>query len=460
MNTTYSKLHDFWFEPAPPARLALFRILIGVFTLFYIVPAQDAFMKIARTDPQLFDPVGVAFGSPVGLELFRGIMVATMVAALCFTVGLWHRVSGPAFAVLLLWFLCYRNSWSMIYHSENLLVLHAIVLGFTRSADALSLDSFLRRLRRPAAASSPQPAWQYGWPLKLICAVTVSAYFVTAVAKLTGPLGLRWVTGHSLRAQMAVDQIRKELLGKDPNPVSYALYDWLPLFTVLALGSMVMEFCAPLAMLNRRVGRIWAINTFLMHWGILAVMRITFPYQLTGVMFAPFFRLERLLELPRRLRTRRGAAAHRDPLPEPAEAMAHHSNAPNTTHATLFYDGECGICDRFVQFVLRHDRLGYFQFAPLQSDAGRQQLARLGLPQNELKTVILLEKGAPYIRSTATLRVCRRLAGPWPLVYGFIIVPKPWRDRVYSLIARNRKRWFRPQDKCPVMPGEWRGRFV
>src|ERR1051326_5282287 len=108
----------------------------------------------------------------------------------------------------------------MIYHSDNLVVLHVIVLALARSADALSLDALLRRVRQPSPPSAAQASWQYGWPVKLMCALTVSAYFVTAVAKLSGPLGLSWASGHALRSQMAVDAIRKDLLGASPNPVA------------------------------------------------------------------------------------------------------------------------------------------------------------------------------------------------------------------------------------------------
>ncbi|NJM08483.1 hypothetical protein HC891_23340 [Candidatus Gracilibacteria bacterium] len=58
-------------------------------------------------------------------------MVATLLANLAFMLGIGHRVSGPVFAGLLLWLLSYRNSWSMIYHNDNVLVLHALILGFS-----------------------------------------------------------------------------------------------------------------------------------------------------------------------------------------------------------------------------------------------------------------------------------------------------------------------------------------
>jgi hypothetical protein len=353
MKPIHQTVHDFWFEAAPPARLAMLRILVGAYALYYLVPEYDDLLKVAQSDPKLFAPVGVVFHAPIEVELFRWLLRATLLSAACFAFGLCFRITGPVFAGLLLWLLSYRNSWSMIYHSDNLLVLHVIVLGLTRAADVLSLDAFIRRVCRPGAAIASQPDWQYGWPVKLMCAMTVSAYFVTSVAKLSGPLGLSWVTGQALRSQMAVDAIRKELLGGQPNPVSYSLYDWLPLFTLLGAGSLALEFFAPLALLNKRVGRIWAINAFLMHWGILLVMRITFLYQLSGVIFAPFFRVERLLELPRTISRRRVTTGAPEPLQQPAGALA---AQPHTQHPMLLQDSEGNLFHRFVHFVLRHER--------------------------------------------------------------------------------------------------------
>ena len=465
MKATRRTLHDLWFEAVPPGRLAVLRIILGVYALWYVGTEQDDLVKVAMTDPRLFDPVGVLImfgsdGSPPSLELFHWILRGTLVAAGCFTFGLWFRITGPVFAGLLLWLLCYRNSWSMIYHSDNLLVLHVLVLGLTRAADVYSLDAALRGLRRPAGSAALEPSWRYGWPIKLVIALTVSSYFVTAVAKLAGPLGLSWMTGQSLRSQMAVDGLRKELLGVDPNPVSYFLYDWLPLFTVLAVASFALEFFAPLALLNRRVGWFWAINMFLVHWGIYFVMGITFRYHISGVIFVPFFPLERLGEWARWLGRKLIGRAPADAEAPATGATPLPAHPPGIPRATLYYDGECGLCDRFVQFVLRNDPREYFLFATLQSDAGRAELARLGLSQTDLRTVVLVETGRSYERSTATLRVCRRLSGLWPLLYGFIVVPKPWRDAAYTLVTRNRKRWFKSAPECPVMPPHWRRRFI
>lgn len=317
-------LHDFWFDAAPATRLALLRILIGGYAFGYLLYEQNTWMEVARTDPRLFAPVGVVLHDPVGLGLFTWLARGTLVAGLCFTLGVCFRVTGPVFAGLLLWLLCYRNSWSMIYHSDNLVVMHVIVLGFTRAADALSLDTLFRDWRQKSAGGAAQSpvGWQYHWPVKLICALTVSAYFVTAVAKLTSELGMDWMTGQNLRAQMAMDGIRKELLGGSPNALAYAIYDWLPLFSVLSVGSLCIELFAPLALLNRRVGWLWAVAAFGLHWGILAVMHIRFAYQLSGVMFLSFFPLERALDWARKLWRRRIRGE------KPARAPAGLSGAP------------------------------------------------------------------------------------------------------------------------------------
>ena len=60
----------------------------------------------------------------------------------------------------------------------------------------------------------------------------------------------------------------EEILGKEPGVLCYTIYDWLPLFSVLAVGSFILEFFAPLALFNKRIGHVWSVNTFFMHWGM------------------------------------------------------------------------------------------------------------------------------------------------------------------------------------------------
>src|SRR6185436_13533185 len=70
MKTINQTIHDYWFEPAPAARLGILRILVGAFAVWYLFIEQDIFIRVANTDPRLFAPVGIVFGDPVKPEFF------------------------------------------------------------------------------------------------------------------------------------------------------------------------------------------------------------------------------------------------------------------------------------------------------------------------------------------------------------------------------------------------------
>jgi len=275
------------------------------------------YRRIARTDPSLFRPVGPVrpLRAPLSENAFSGAFNVTQAANVAFVLGWRHAYTGPIFCCSLLWLLSYRNSWSMVYHNDNVLVLHALVLGLTPSADALSVDSAYhsqtprgRSFRALTRGGSPPPSSalhrRYGWPIKLINSTTMATYFLAGVAKLKGPLGTRWATGESLRSQVAADGLRKELLGGKAATAGLQIYERVAVYRILALGSLAIEIGAPLALARPGLSRLWALGAFGMHWGILGVMGIRFRYQLTGLAFAPFFELERMPHLLRRLRRR------------------------------------------------------------------------------------------------------------------------------------------------------------
>lgn len=290
-------LTDFWFAPAPATRLAAVRILVGLFALWHMIPRYEMHLSVAGTSADLLAPVGAAsiLISPMPVVAFQALLLLTYVLGAAFTLGWRYSITGPAYGLLLWFVLCYRNSWSMIYHSDNLLVLHTLILGFARSADAWSVDNFFRRRAGDSAPCRLDSDWRYGWPLRLICAVTVCAYFLAGVAKVAGPLGWSWIHGEALRSQLAVDGLRKELLGDGAAPLTFQLYGQVWLFTVIGVMTLVLELGAPAAMFHRWIGRCWAVAALGMHWGILFLMDIKFEYSLSGIIFAAFFPLERLV---------------------------------------------------------------------------------------------------------------------------------------------------------------------
>jgi predicted DCC family thiol-disulfide oxidoreductase YuxK len=133
--------------------------------------------------------------------------------------------------------------------------------------------------------------------------------------------------------------------------------------------------------------------------------------------------------------------------------------APDPGHAIVIFDGLCNFCDWSVQFMLAHDRSGYFRFASSQSAVAASLLARHGLPDAP-GTIVLIDREGAWTRSTATLRIARRLGLPWSLASVLLWLPAGMRDPIYRLVARNRVRWFGRRDTCRLpAPGE-RERFL
>lgn len=132
----------------------------------------------------------------------------------------------------------------------------------------------------------------------------------------------------------------------------------------------------------------------------------------------------------------------------------------STDTPVILFDGVCSFCNATVRFLLRRDREGRFLFAPLQSEAGQSLQRMHGLAADALDTMILVQGEHAYHRSTAALKIARRLGGPWALLYVFIVLPAPLRDAAYNLVARNRYRWFGKQDACMVPTEQQRSRFL
>jgi predicted DCC family thiol-disulfide oxidoreductase YuxK len=128
----------------------------------------------------------------------------------------------------------------------------------------------------------------------------------------------------------------------------------------------------------------------------------------------------------------------------------------------IVFDGVCNLCNASVDFVLKRDRREQFLFASNQSEAGRELLQGRGVaPPDDAPSVYLVEEdGRVSTRSTAALRIARRLRFPWWMAYAFIVAPRPLRDAVYDFIARNRYRWFGKSDTCRLPTAQERARFL
>ena len=130
----------------------------------------------------------------------------------------------------------------------------------------------------------------------------------------------------------------------------------------------------------------------------------------------------------------------------------------------ILFDGVCNLCNGAVLFVIDRDPRARFRFAALQEAEARRRLAAFGPDAarlgESLSSMLLLEDGRLYARSTAALRIARRLAWPWPLLAVLLVVPTVLRDAVYGVVARNRYRWFGREEACRLPTPALRARFL
>ncbi|RYZ04217.1 MAG: hypothetical protein EOO73_24325 [Myxococcales bacterium] len=282
------RLVDWWLTPMPAPRLALLRVAIGSIALIYLGIRVPHLLGLADYVAGQFHPIGIAsvLAEPLPEWLLITSVGLSLLCGAAFVAGLGFALSGPAFALSFLWITTYRSSFGMIFHTENLLALHLLLLGASRCADALSVDARRRQ------QTMPEPGADYGWPVRALCVVTVLAYFLAGVAKLKlagGP----WLEGELLRRQIAYDNLRKLELGTSVFPLGPWLVRHRGVFPVLAVTTMLVELGAPLALVRARVAKAWVAAAWGFHVGVLLFMSIAFFYQLSGFAYLPFFPVER-----------------------------------------------------------------------------------------------------------------------------------------------------------------------
>ena len=244
-------------------------------------------LDLVRLSDARWHPVGL-FGPWDGAPPWWSIAaligggLASGVAA---TIGWRFRWSGPCFAAVLLVLTTLGNSWSQIFHTENLVVLHVGILAIAPAAEAWSIDR--RRQGGPSVEAGPS----HGWPIRLMGAVTAVTYPVAGLAKLRIG-GLGWVSGDALANHVAFDNLTTIRLGGASSPVGGWLAARAWIFAPLAWASFLVELGAPVAVSLRRSRVWWVAVAWLFHLGVLALMAIFFPYQLLGFAFAPYFAVD------------------------------------------------------------------------------------------------------------------------------------------------------------------------
>lgn len=127
----------------------------------------------------------------------------------------------------------------------------------------------------------------------------------------------------------------------------------------------------------------------------------------------------------------------------------------------ILFDGVCNLCAAWVQFVIKRDPNAQFTFASVQSPQGQALLAWCGLPTNQYDTMVYIENGQAFFRSTAFFKIVCQFNAAWRLftVLGSI-VPTVIRDWLYDRIALNRYRLFGQREVCLMPSASLTSRFL
>jgi predicted DCC family thiol-disulfide oxidoreductase YuxK len=143
----------------------------------------------------------------------------------------------------------------------------------------------------------------------------------------------------------------------------------------------------------------------------------------------------------------------------PTSALQSHASEANQEFLVVYFDGVCGLCNGFVDFLLRHDARNVLRFAPLQGETAARNLN----PDDtlNLNSVIVSDGQRTYRESAAIVKIFTRLGLGWRILGRMLwCIPRPMRDWGYRLLARHRYQIFGKHETCRLPSPEERQRFL
>ena len=401
---------------------SLFRAVLGVYLLVHFVHlapwaaelfSNEGVIPVAADSPllYLFPNVLALFDGP---SFVTALVIVAAIAAVLFAVGYNDRI-----AALVLWYL-----WACLVGRNPLITNPGMpYIGWILLAHACiggaPYGSWKARDRLDPGGGWRMPAgiFTVAWVLMAL------GYSYSGYTKLISP---SWIDGTAVARVLEIPQARPTALREAVAGLPATI---LTFGTWAALGFELLF--APLALVRRLRPFVW-VAMLLMHATLMVL--IDFVDLSLGMVMLLLFTFD----------------------PAWIKPMNKEATEP------IFYDGHCGLCHRWVRFVLAEDTLGAaFRFAPLGGERFLQIVPepdRENLPDS---IIVMTSDGRLLVRSAAVLHILARLGGLWRLISLLCrIMPAAPRDRLYDLIARLRHRIFRqPAAACPVLPAELRSRF-
>ena len=130
------------------------------------------------------------------------------------------------------------------------------------------------------------------------------------------------------------------------------------------------------------------------------------------------------------------------------------------TESIIIFDGVCNFCNGAINFIIKHDPEKMFTFTPMQTELAKSLMKKHKITNVGIDTFLLVKNNQCYIWTNAAFEISKDLSGYWYLSNILKIIPRPIRDFLYRIFARNRYTLFGKQNTCMSPTAETKDRFV
>jgi hypothetical protein len=262
---------EYWFGKESPETLGIARLLfLGTLFALYL---PDDFSEWGAVSPAFWEPIALfrAFPLPMpDVGTLDVLQLVWKVALFTGAIGLLTRSSCAVAAVLGLYLLGLPHNFGKTHHFDSVIVLTLAILALSRSGDSWSLDAWRRRRTSPP----PGPSGHYRWPIRAVWLLLAMVFFSAGAFKLRNG-GMGWMFSDNLAVMLR--QHAYQVANADPL-VNWGL--WLAqfpfVFKGMAVATVVVEFCYPLALIDRRARIFFPVGMCLTLIGIRVLMGPTF----------------------------------------------------------------------------------------------------------------------------------------------------------------------------------------
>jgi len=397
-----------------PYQFSFFRIILGAYLAIHFAMLQryaaeiwsnvglipDAALNLTHG---YFPNILSLIDSPLFVQLF---VCALFICSLLFMLGIQRQITS-----LLLWY-----GWVCLFDRNNLIsnpglpFVGWILLCCAAVPKGEPLSLFTQK----------NEDWQFPKILFIGAWVIMSvSYSISGFDKFNSP---SWRDGN------AIIHLLNNPLARDWSLRTFFLSfpDWL--LHIMTWSILFIEIAfLPLAIWNKTRKWIWLLM-ILMHIGILFI--VDFADLTLGMLMIHWFTFDADWLKPARSKEQKNF---------------------------VFFDGVCGLCNAFIDFLLKEDKQNVLLYAPLQGKTAGSHVK--GLNASNLKTVIFLSDNKVFTRSDAVIEIFRSMGGIWRLAVVFTIIPRPIRDYFYNIVSVNRIKWFGQKETCRMPTEKERGKL-